>query len=157
MGGTVGRGYLAAMAAPSAADLLADLAAEHAALDERVAGLDEAAWRTPTPAERWTVADSVSHLAFFDRSAVLALTDGDAFAAHLVELAAAASSEPDTALGRAGDAAALLASWREGRAALLAAAGAADPTARVPWYGPAMSFASFVSARLMETWAHGQD
>jgi len=27
----------------------------------------------------------------------------------------------------------------------------------VPWYGPDMSVASLVSARLMETWAHGQD
>jgi uncharacterized protein (TIGR03084 family) len=145
------------MPAPSAADLLADLAAEHAALDERVAPLDDAGWRTPTPAEGWTVADSVSHLAFFDRTALLALTDPDAFTAHLSEMAAAGASEPDVALGRAGDHPALLAAWREGRSALLAAAADADPAVRVPWYGPAMSFASFVSARLMETWAHGQD
>jgi uncharacterized protein (TIGR03084 family) len=144
------------MPAPSAADLLADLAAEHAALDARVATLDDDGWRSPTPSEGWTVADGVSHLAFFDRTAVLALTDPDAFTAHLSSMAAG-PPEPDVALGRSGDHAALLGSWREGRAALLAAAGAADPSVRVPWYGPAMSFASFVSARLMETWAHGQD
>jgi uncharacterized protein (TIGR03084 family) len=28
---------------------------------------------------------------------------------------------------------------------------------RIPWYGPPMSPASFMTARLMETWAHGQD
>jgi uncharacterized protein (TIGR03084 family) len=28
---------------------------------------------------------------------------------------------------------------------------------RIPWYGPPMSAASFATARLMETWAHGQD
>jgi uncharacterized protein (TIGR03084 family) len=145
------------MPGPSPADLLADLEAEHAALDERVADLDDGGWRTPTPAEGWTVADSVSHLAFFDRSAALALTDADAFTAHLGELAAAAADEPDVALARAGDHRHLLSAWREGRRALLAAAADADPAARVPWYGPAMSFASFVSARLMETWAHGQD
>ena len=139
------------------ATLLDDLGAEHAALDERVAGLDDAGWSTPTPAEGWTVADGISHLAFFDRSAVLALTDGDAFRAHLGELVAAAADQPDVALGRRGDHGALLAGWREGRAALLAAARDADPAARVPWYGPAMGFASFVSARLMETWAHCQD
>jgi uncharacterized protein (TIGR03084 family) len=33
----------------------------------------------------------------------------------------------------------------------------ADPAARLPWYGPPMGVLSFVSARLMETWAHGQD
>jgi len=27
----------------------------------------------------------------------------------------------------------------------------------VPWYGPPMSAASKITARLMETWAHGQD
>ena len=34
---------------------------------------------------------------------------------------------------------------------------AADPSDRVPWFGPPMGALSFVSARLMETWAHGQD
>lgn len=29
--------------------------------------------------------------------------------------------------------------------------------ARIPWFGPPMGALSFVSARLMETWAHGQD
>ncbi len=33
----------------------------------------------------------------------------------------------------------------------------ADPAVRLPWFGPAMSPASSVTARLMETWAHGQD
>jgi len=60
-------------------------------------------------------------------------------------------------LARTADHGALLDAWRAGRAALLDAARAADPAVRVPWYGPAMGFASFVSARLMETWAHGQD
>ena len=40
--------------------------------------------------------------------------------------------------------------WSHGACAL-------DPSTRVPWYGPAMAARSFVTARLMETWAHGQD
>ena len=32
-----------------------------------------------------------------------------------------------------------------------------DPSVKLPWYGPPMEALSFVSARLMETWAHGQD
>ena len=32
-----------------------------------------------------------------------------------------------------------------------------DPKTRIPWYGPAMGARSFATARLMETWAHGQD
>jgi uncharacterized protein (TIGR03084 family) len=31
------------------------------------------------------------------------------------------------------------------------------PGAKLPWYGPPMSAASMATARLMETWAHGQD
>ncbi len=51
----------------------------------------------------------------------------------------------------------LLAWWRLARARLLAAAEVADPNARVPWFGPPMGVRSFLSARVMETWAHGQD
>jgi uncharacterized protein (TIGR03084 family) len=32
-----------------------------------------------------------------------------------------------------------------------------DLRKRVPWYGPEMSLGMAVTARLMETWAHGQD
>lgn len=32
-----------------------------------------------------------------------------------------------------------------------------NPKDRLPWYGPPMSALSFTTARLMETWAHGQD
>jgi uncharacterized protein (TIGR03084 family) len=32
-----------------------------------------------------------------------------------------------------------------------------DKSTRLPWYGPPMSLRSFTTARLMETWAHGQD
>jgi uncharacterized protein (TIGR03084 family) len=51
----------------------------------------------------------------------------------------------------------LLAAWRTDRARLLEVARVVDPSARVPWYGPAMAARSFITARLMETWAHGQD
>src|SRR5262249_61730514 len=32
-----------------------------------------------------------------------------------------------------------------------------DPAIRLPWFGPPMSAASALTARIMETWAHGQD
>ena len=134
-----------------------DLAAEHDALEALVAPLDDEAWHTPTPAEGWDIADSISHLNFFDHSARLALTHPDAFAAHATELANNASAQLDVSLARSVAGTELRAQWREGRAQLLAAIRAADPSERVPWYGPAMSLASFTTARLMETWAHGQD
>ena len=140
-------------------ELLCDLAAEHEALDERVSALEAPAWSTPTPATGWSIADEVSHLAYFDESAELALRDRAGVEAHFEELLAALGDEPDVALGRRVGPPALLAAWRAARGAMLAAAeavAAAEP-ARVPWYGLEMSLTSFVTARLMETWAHGQD
>ena len=139
----------------------AELAAEHAALDARVGGLSPQAWALPTPAAGWSVADQVSHLSYFDAKAVLALTDPRAFAAHLEvdgrALAAGTGATPDVILGRSVPPGELLADWRAGRATLLDAIARTEGSARVRWYGPAMSATSFVTARLMETWAHGQD
>ena len=51
----------------------------------------------------------------------------------------------------------LLEWWRTGRAAMLDVFRGLDSKTRIPWFGPAMSAVSFATARLMETWAHGQD
>jgi uncharacterized protein (TIGR03084 family) len=51
----------------------------------------------------------------------------------------------------------LLAAWRTNRARLAAAASTLTDDARVIWYGPSMGAKSFLTARLMECWAHGQD
>ena len=135
--------------------LLDDLAAEHADLDALTTGVDLG---LQTPAEGWTVGDTIAHLWFFDREATTALVDAEAFAAILKE----AIENPDGYLARTlgegrvlGDE--LPAVWRQTRADLLAALRAADPATKVPWFGPPMSPASFATARLMEYWAHGQD
>jgi uncharacterized protein (TIGR03084 family) len=51
----------------------------------------------------------------------------------------------------------VLARWRHGRARLAAALSSVPPAAKVPWLGARKSPASMATARLMETWAHGQD
>ena len=51
----------------------------------------------------------------------------------------------------------LLAAWRTTRAALSPAVLATPDGQKLPWFGPPMSPMAFFSARLMETWAHGQD
>ncbi len=141
--------------------LIDDLAAEQAALDEVVAALAVETWAQPTPSPGWTIADQIGHLAYFDRAAALALSDPEAFARSIDELITEATArgldEATLADARALEPAALLASWREARSALARAARQADPTVRVPWYGPPMAPTTFVRARLMETWAHGVD
>ena len=136
-----------------------DLAAEHADLDRIVGDGDRLG--APTPAAGWSVGDQISHLWFFDQRALMALTDPDAFAEDAKTLVASMTATGGTDLsveqGRAIDGADLVANWRRDREALIAQARTVDPKTRVPWYGPAMSARSFVTARLMETWAHGQD
>lgn len=137
-----------------------DLAAEHAALDVVVAGLSEKAWRQATPATGWSVGDCVSHLWFFDQRARMALSPDtvDAFLADAKQLLAGElGPDPSADAWRSGTPADLLSNWRDDRASLIALGRATDPSARIPWYGPAMAARSFITARLMETWAHGQD
>ncbi len=51
----------------------------------------------------------------------------------------------------------LLASWRTGRAAVLDALCRVPSGTRLDWIGPPMGAGTMASARIMETWAHGQD
>ncbi len=67
-------------------DVRADLLAEQQALDDVVAGLDADGWATPTPSPRWSVADQIGHLTFFDGTAAMAIDDPDAFADHLGQM-----------------------------------------------------------------------
>lgn len=55
------------------------------------------------------------------------------------------------------DGAALLAAWEETLGALCDGVDAADASTRLAWFGPDMGLRSFVTARYMEAWAHGQD
>ena len=134
-----------------------DLAAEHHSLDELVATLDEDGWSRLTPAAGWAIRDQISHLWFFDQRAAMALRDADQFAADTEQLIAAGGTEASVVAGRAMTGSQLLGEWRRDRAALLVLARTVDPSARIPWYGPSMGARSFITARLMETWAHGQD
>lgn len=139
------------------APLLDDLGAEHAALDAVVGSLDPGRWDTPTPAPGWTIRHQLSHLTYFDEQAALARSDPAAYEAGR-DAALADRAAFDTAGPYAAEPAAdLLARWRAARASLVGAFAGADPKDRLPWYGPPMSARSFLTARLMETWAHGVD
>jgi uncharacterized protein (TIGR03084 family) len=140
-------------------ELCRDLAAEQEALDAIVAGLTEQQWDRPTSFGDWTIRDEICHLAYFDGAGRLAATDADGFAKHVEELIAdyANFEKNHLSKGRTQPAAGLMAWWRQERKDLLAALEPLAPKDRLPWYGPPMSARSFATARLMETWAHGQD
>ena len=125
-----------------------------------VAELEETAWLGPTPAEGWTVAHQIAHLAWTDQQALLAATDPEGFTAAVAEAAPRLSAH-----GRRRGRAPVPPSsrkpcWRAGGPAAPCSSSelAALPEGtKLPWFGPPMSAASMATARLMETWAHGLD
>ena len=143
-------------------EVAADLAAEQGALDAVAAALEPEQWRVPTPSPGWTVADQIGHLTYFDGTATLAMTDPDAFDRHRRQLIKSfgdtgALEAATLAVYRVMQPDVLLATWRAGRSQLGEAAATVATDARIEWYGPSMSKRSFLTARLMEAWAHGQD
>jgi len=139
--------------------LIEDLAAETDALRQILDSLEIADWQRPTPAAGWTISDQVSHLAYFDQVAITSATDPDEFSAEVSRLTAAGVLDPDAIARHYRDMApAEVHDWfLRARSDLLSVFAGLDPAMRVPWFGPSMSAASSLTARLMETWAHGQD
>jgi uncharacterized protein (TIGR03084 family) len=135
-----------------------DLKDEYDSLDAIVSGLDETGWETKTYFFDWTVKDEIAHIAFFDGTAKLSATYPEAFNEHVKALFSGQAEvvEQLNVLKRMSYAD-LLEYWREARNTLVKALSLLGQKDRLPWYGPSMSAVSFATARLMETWAHGQD
>lgn len=140
-------------------DTVAAFLDECTVLDALVADIDEQDWAAVTPALGWSIAHQIGHLAWTDEVALLAATAPGDFADE-VELALRdVSGHVDTqaAKGAAAPPAELLARWRTGRKRLATALREVPSETKIPWFGPPMSARSMATARLMETWAHGQD
>lgn len=137
--------------------IAADLRDEQESLDAVLAGLTPEQWDTPTASPGWTVRDQIGHLTYFDGTATLAISDEARFQASIESLMSSGDRIEAVTLFRELTPQELLAKWRANRAGLLEAAGTLEDGQRVPWYGPSMSAKSFLTARLMECWAHGTD
>ena len=137
-----------------------DFRDESQALYELMAPLDDVAFTTGTQFKQWTFDDVIGHLHFWNRAAELSLTDEAAFGALLAGVMKSIAGggirafERDHLGGLAGKA--LLREWHGSAENMSERFIAADPQARVKWAGPDMSVRSSITARLMETWAHGQ-
>lgn len=147
--------------AVSMQSVITDIEAETAAIRELVAPLPEGlqGWDAPTPAVGWTIRDQISHLAFFDDVAVRSAIDPEGFSTEYLPMMADDSISPDVIAARYQfmPAADVLAWFDASRAALVSTFAGIEPATRLPWFGPPMSAVSSLTARLMETWAHGQD
>jgi uncharacterized protein (TIGR03084 family) len=145
----------------SVEQLRSDLVDEQESLDIVVRDISNDQWRLCTASSGWNVFDQIAHLTYFDERAALALGDPERFLRERDEVFSRAGREdidditltelrslaPDELLNR----------WRAARSSLYDAASALSEDTRVQWYGPSMSAKSFLTARLMETWAHGVD
>lgn len=110
----------------------------------------------------WTIGDVLVHLHVWNVGADLALQDAERFLefySHFREAVETGRSlrPPETAWIGELRGASLLRAWREQVLAMTDRFRAADPRRRVRWAGPDMSVRSSITARLMETWAHGQE
>jgi uncharacterized protein (TIGR03084 family) len=141
------------------ARVLTDLAAESADLDRTVSALSPSEFDRPTPAPGWTIAHQIAHLTWTDMIAHTAVTDPDAFLAGLASVARTGGFDgyvDRAAASHLAPPADLLARWRTAREDL-ARALRETTASKVVWFGTMMSPTSMATARLMETWAHGQD
>ncbi len=136
-----------------------DLAAESEELFAVLQPLSERAWTTATKCAPWTIKDQISHLAWNDEATVFALRQPEKFLAAKPDTMAGIQQMVDQVIldhhDRTGED--LLAWFRAARSEMLDAFAGRDPRARMPWYGPEMSLVSKLTARFMETWAHGYD
>ena len=139
--------------------LLSDLGNEAAALLDVLRNLEPEQWQIPTPAEGWNIHDQVVHLAYFDDLVGLGFTDPDGFETKAAELEASGEDWVDRlSHDRSAIPPTELVDWfSTSRASAIDRFAQLGPSARTPWFGPSMSAASSATARLMETWAHGQD
>jgi uncharacterized protein (TIGR03084 family) len=135
----------------------ADFLAETRALAGLLASLPDAAFAEATQFKGWTVNDVIRHLHFWNRAAGLQLTDEAELVRLLGAIAGAGGMRAveRSTVPEAGQA--LRAAWLKTAGEIADLYATADPKARLKWAGPDMSARSSITARLMETWAHGQE
>ena len=137
-----------------------DFLAESNALHALIEGLTDTEFERPTAFKGWTLNNVIRHLHVWNHAADLSLIEGDSFAAFYAQVGESLAGglrdfEERWLEGLSGPA--LAEAWRDFYTEMAGRFGAADPSLRVKWAGPDMSVRSSITARLMETWAHGQE
>lgn len=141
-------------------EILRDLAEEQRALERVLEAIEDPQWELPTPAQGWSVKDSVSHIAHIDEVASMIL-DGDLSPIQQArDMAVGYQSnfnEIGVKKGRSMTPREVLGWWKKARESMMERLWRREPKERIPWFVMPMSARAFATARLMETWAHGLD
>ena len=137
-----------------------DFLEESNSLFSIVSPLNDEQLLTVTQFKNWTIEDVIGHLHIFNHAAKLALESSEAFNvffAPMVKDLSAGKSLLDFQREWLGEIQGreLIEAWRTGYEDLAVTYGNADPRQRITWVGPPMSARSSITARQMETWAHG--
>jgi uncharacterized protein (TIGR03084 family) len=139
--------------------IFADLETELDRLEAILADLDDDAWRSPSAAVGWSVADVMLHLAQTEEGVVATIAASEERPAEarpegggttderMHIMVASQRSEPAVVFER----------WRVARRAALEAMRNANPDRRVAWAAWPLKPATLATTRLAEHWAHALD
>ena len=135
-----------------------DFRAESVALFQLLEPVAVDRFQEETLFKSWTINAVLQHLHFWNINAGLQISDEDTLLQNLRSVMAHAGGlrgfEAEYCNGLSGHE--LLNAWHDGVHATADLFADCDPKARLKWAGPDMSARSSITARLMETWAHGQ-
>ena len=136
--------------------IIADLKAEQESLDEFISTLNDSQWDLPTPAEGWTIRDSITHIGYGDKISD-AILSGDYSSIDEAIKIGPAIVDIWARQGREMKISQIVDLWRTAREKMYDRLMKMDPKNKIPWFVLPMGARSFATARLMETWAHGLD
>ena len=135
-----------------------DFLDESETLNAVLSDLSDADFRQQTQFKAWTIEDVLVHLHFWNSAADLSAQDEPAFKALMGRVLPAIATggfrdfENGEVSERGTD---LRAAWIDRVRDMAPRWQQMDPKTRLPWAGPSMSARSSMTARQMETWAHG--
>ncbi|MFZ8879087.1 MAG: TIGR03084 family metal-binding protein [Paracoccaceae bacterium] len=137
-----------------------DFLTECEALSAVLVPLDDDDFARPTQFKGWRIEDVIVHLYFWNLQADQSIFWPEKFSKTIAHILPdiqqrgmrPVESESITLRGMA-----LLETWRDHFRDFCARLDGVDPKMRVKWAGPDMSIRSSITARQMETWAHGHE
>jgi len=136
-----------------------DFRAESAALHALLKDVDRARFDEPTQFKNWSIKTVLEHLCFWNQMAKYQLSDEAELVSTLNQIGAykGGMRAYEAACFKGVSSDVLFESWWAGVHECADMFAKCDPKARLKWAGPDMSARSSITARLMESWAHGQE
>lgn len=138
----------------------ADFHDESEVLAKLLEALPADQWNKTTQFKGWTINDVITHLHFWNKAADLSLRSPQEFRAYMASLMREIPTRGMRAIENAEIAERgpdLFHAWQTLYRDMAPRWQTLDPKARLQWAGPEMSARSMMTARQMETWAHGQE